>query len=71
MREIEVIGEAASRVSEETREQLTQIPWRAIVGMRNRLIHMYDDVNLDILWYTMQRSVPELIEELETRPELR
>ena len=65
VREIEVIGEAASRVSKETREQLTQFPWRAIIGMRNRLIHKYNDINPDILWYTVQNSLPELIEELE------
>ena len=70
VREIEVIGEAASRVSKETREQLTRIPWRAIIGMRNRLIHRYNDINLDVLWYSVQNSIPELIEELETIPEL-
>jgi uncharacterized protein with HEPN domain len=70
VREVEVIGEAASRVSQETREQLAQIPWRAIIGMRNRLIHRYNDINLSILWYTVQTSIPELIGELEKLSEL-
>jgi uncharacterized protein with HEPN domain len=70
IREVEVIGEAASRVSQETREQLAQIPWRAIIGMRNRLIHRYNDINLSILWYTVQNSIPELIKELEKLSEL-
>jgi uncharacterized protein with HEPN domain len=70
VREVEVIGEAASRVSQETRDQLAQIPWRAIIGMRNRLIHRYNDINPSILWYTVQTSIPELIKELEKLPEL-
>ena len=65
-RAIEIIGEAASRVSKETRESLPQIPWAQIVGMRNRLIHAYFDVNLDRLWDTAVVSLPALAEQLET-----
>ena len=63
---ISVIGEAASRVSSGTRSQLDGIPWPDIVGMRNRLIHAYFDINLDILWATVQDSLPPLIQRLES-----
>lgn len=63
---ITVVGEAASRVSSGTRSQLVGIPWPDIVGMRNRLIHAYFDINLDILWATVQDSLPYLIRLLET-----
>ncbi len=62
---IELIGEAASRVSEETRLQLTEIPWRNIIGMRNRVIHDYGNVNYDILWKTTTKNIPEMFEALE------
>lgn len=64
VREIEIIGEAASKVSAETRD-LILIDWKAIIGMRNKLIHMYYDIDPDILWHTVKVSIPELIKELE------
>jgi uncharacterized protein with HEPN domain len=65
IREIGVIGEAAARVSTDKREQLTEIPWKSIVGMRNRLIHDYDEIDLDLLWETVTKDVPELIKKIE------
>jgi len=62
---IEIVGEAASQVSTESRENLPQIPWSNIIGMRNRLIHAYFDINLDILWKTITEELPPLIAELE------
>lgn len=62
---ITVVGEAASRMSSATRSQLDSIPWPDIVGMRNRLIHAYFDINLDILWATVQDPLPSLIRSLE------
>jgi uncharacterized protein with HEPN domain len=62
---LEVIGEAAARVSQATRDRYPQIPWSAIAGMRNRLIHGYDSVDFDILWDVVQRDLPGLIAELE------
>ena len=50
VKSIEIIGEAAANVTSTSREELPQIPWRDIVSMRNRLIHAYFDINLDILW---------------------
>jgi len=62
---IEIIGEAAANVTNKYREDLPQIPWPNIVGMRNRLIHAYFDINLDILWNTVIEDLPSLITELE------
>lgn len=61
---LEIIGEAAGRVSQSTREKVPQIPWAAIVAMRNRLIHGYDQVDCDILWDVVQNDLPPLVNEL-------
>ena len=58
VRELEIIGEAASKVSADTRSQNTLIPWEDITGMRNRLIHAYFDVDLDIVWNTVTKDLP-------------
>ena len=63
--DITILGEAATRVSEAAREQLSAVPWDEIIGMRNRLIHAYFDVNLDIVWETVQNDVPRLISLIE------
>jgi len=62
---IEIIGEAASKVTSETCALLPDIPWRKAVGIRNRLVHAYFDIDLDVLWYTATVSVPELLRQLE------
>jgi uncharacterized protein with HEPN domain len=64
-RAVEVIGEAASHVPQETRSQHPQVPWQIIVGMRHRLIHGYAELNLDLLWEAAITGVPELIAQLE------
>jgi len=64
VKEIEIIGEAANQISEATRERLPKIPWADIIGMRNRLVHAYFDINLDILWQTVQEDLPSLISTL-------
>ncbi len=64
-RALEILGEAASRVSPATREQLPSIPWRDMIGLRNRLIHGYDMVNLTILWEVVSNDLPPLIVALE------
>lgn len=58
-------GKAASRVSLETRVQYPGIPWKAIVGTRNKVIHDYVSVDHDILWDTVQVDLPGLIAQLE------
>jgi uncharacterized protein with HEPN domain len=66
VKSIEIIGEAASRVSPDCRAQCNEIPWPDIVAMRNRLIHAYFDINLDILWHTVTEELPPLVVELES-----
>jgi uncharacterized protein with HEPN domain len=60
-RKLEIIGEAARRLSEATREAHPQIPWRAIVGQRNVLAHEYDEVLDEAIWAIATRRVPALI----------
>lgn len=60
IREFQILGEAARLVSEETKARTPTIPWKLITGMRNRLIHEYFDVRLDVLWTTIQRDLPQL-----------
>lgn len=60
IKEIEIIGEAASKISEETKLRYKHIPWQDIVGMRNRLIHGYFDVNMKLVWNTIKRDLPYL-----------
>jgi uncharacterized protein with HEPN domain len=66
VRALEIIGEAAARISEPTRTGHPEIPWTAIVGMRNRLVHGYFDVDLEIVWRTATESLPPLILTLES-----
>jgi uncharacterized protein with HEPN domain len=66
VRLLEIIGEAASRVSTQTQQRHASIPWTAICSMRNRLIHGYDDVDFDILWDVIEKDLPDLIPKLRT-----
>jgi uncharacterized protein with HEPN domain len=65
VKDIEIIGEAASRVSEALQQTSAEIPWAQIVGMRNRLIHAYFDIDKDTVWKTITEDLPPLIIELE------
>jgi len=65
IRRLLIIGEAAKRVSQPTRNQLTTIPWSVINGMRNRLVHEYDSIDLDVVWDTTVKSLPMLVLELK------
>jgi Uncharacterized conserved protein len=64
VRLLEIVGEAASRVSADLKTDHDQIPWADIVGLRNRLIHGYDSVDPDILWDILVGDLPPLIEQL-------
>jgi len=64
VRAIEVVGEAAGRVSEDLRSQATTIPWQSIVSMRNRLIHGYFDIDTEIVWRTAAEELPSLLPSL-------
>jgi uncharacterized protein with HEPN domain len=62
---LEVVGEAASQVSAGCRRAYPEVAWDDMVGMRNRLIHAYFDVNLNIVWRTVQEELPILVGQLE------
>lgn len=63
---IEIAGEAAARISQQCKNETPQIQWDDMIGMRNRLIHAYFDINLNIVWRTVKDELPKLIEEVET-----
>jgi len=65
IRRLEIIGEAARRVSEQTKASFPHLPWNAMMNMRNVLIHEYDGVDLPIVWDTVQNDLPPLIAVLE------
>ncbi len=65
IRRIEIIGEAAKRISAEFRAAHPAIPWQQMASMRNRLIHGYDEVSLTIVWDVVQHDIPTLIAQLE------
>ncbi len=64
-RNLEIVGEAARRVSSETRDALTDIPWKSIIGLRNVLAHEYDQVRHEVLWRICRNELPLLIRQLE------
>ena len=65
MKSIEIIGEAVAKTSIELQESIQEIPWPDIISMRNRLIHAYFDINLDILWQTVVEDLPNSVIKLE------
>ena len=65
IKDIEIVGEAATHVSESGQAQAPEIPWPDIVAMRNRLVHGYYSINLNIVWQTVQEDLPTLIAQLE------
>lgn len=66
VKSVEIIGEAAFMMSETTKEMSPAIPWVDIIGMRHRLVHAYFDINLDILWRTVEHDLPTLIAQIES-----
>ena len=71
VRLLEIIGEAANQISEETRDALPHLPWMDMLNMRHRLVHAYYDINLNIVWVTIQDDLPSLIKALEEIPDLK
>jgi uncharacterized protein with HEPN domain len=65
IRQIEVIGEAAKMVSAAAKSKNASIPWKDIVGMRDKLIHGYFGVDLDAVWNTVEKDIPALKSEIE------
>lgn len=65
VKDVEIIGEAASRTTAATRAAHPDVPWTQIIAMRNRLIHAYFDVDLQVVWDTVTVDLPELVRMLE------
>lgn len=65
VRLIEIIGEAANNISEPCQSKYFKIPWRQIIGMRNRIVHAYFDVDLDIIWQVITQDLGSLLIEVE------
>lgn len=65
IRRLEIIGEASSRVSAETQANYPHLPWLAMKGTRNRVIHEYDSVEVEVIWDIVEMDLPTLITKLE------
>ena len=65
VRALEIFGEAAAHISKSFQLKHPKIEWKAIVGMRNRLIHAYFDIDFDIVWEALQYEIPKIIPQLE------
>jgi uncharacterized protein with HEPN domain len=65
VRQLQIIGEAARQVTEETRREHPQIDWAGITGMRHRLVHEYRRVRIDVVWDVLRHEVPPLVRYLE------
>ena len=66
---VQIIGEAASRVSDDLRQRHPEVPWRQVVGMRNRVVHGYFEVDLDLLWDVVTLDIPKLRTQLAAIPD--
>lgn len=66
VRELEIIGEASKRLSNEFRNQNREIPWKKIAGTRDRLIHDYFKIDFDIVWKAIKEDLPKLKSALQS-----
>lgn len=65
IRAVEIVGEAAANVPAEARAKYKNIPWEEVKGMRNKLIHRYFGINVEVVWQTVQEDLPTLVTELK------
>ena len=65
VRALEIIGEAAKRIPQDVRDRYPAIPWRAMAGIRDKLIHDYTSVNLEVVWQTVIDDLPKLAPQIE------
>ena len=59
------IGELVKEIEDETIKEYDSIPWNSIKGMRNRIVHDYENIDLSVLWYTIKESLPQLKDKLQ------
>lgn len=64
IREFEILGEAAGQISKKTQSKYSDLPWKQLIGMRNRLIHAYFDIDDNIIWATIKEHLPSLKDSL-------
>lgn len=65
IRAVEIIGEAAANIPEDIRSKYPAIPWRDVKGMRNKLVHQYFGINMEVVWQTIHEDLPMIIDVLE------
>jgi len=65
VRALEIIGEATKRLPDDLRQRYPDIPWKGMAGMRDRIIHGYDDVDLEIVWDVVKRDIPQIKPKIE------
>ena len=65
IRRIEIIGEASTKIDSSFQEDHSDIPWHLMRGMRNRLIHDYNEIDIDLVWQTIQNDIPDLKKKIE------
>lgn len=65
IRRLEIIGEAAKGISQETRNLFPDLPWSDMISMRNVMIHEYDDVDIVVVWQTVHNDLPPLVDSIE------
>jgi uncharacterized protein with HEPN domain len=70
-RQLEVIGQAANKISKETQDTMKNIPWGNIIGLRNKLAHDYGEILAERIWRISNKAIPELMNELEAIEELK
>ena len=66
IRAFEIIGEATKNLSKDLRKRNAQVPWKTIAGMRDKLIHEYFGVNIDLVWTAVQEKIPQLKKEIKS-----
>jgi uncharacterized protein with HEPN domain len=70
-RQLEVIGQAANKISKETQDAIKNVPWGNIIGLRNKLAHDYGEILAERIWRISNKSIPELMNELDVIEELK
>jgi uncharacterized protein with HEPN domain len=68
VRALEIVGEAAKRLPPDLRRQYPDIPWKVMAGMRDRIVHGYDIVDLEIVWDVVKRDIPQVKPQIQKNP---